>query len=457
MKRRIGERGQIILMVGLATIVMFGIVGLAVDVGRLYVTRVELGRSLDVSVLSGILELNGQPSGITNAESKALEYFNDNEPNASASVTICEGDPGPPCNGENNTLTMDATKSINMFFLSVLGIKTASVSAHAKAGFGTQFMDVALVLDSTNSMQGNPITQAKQATEDFKDILLGNNPSGNVGVGFTPFRGCYRADSPYAYAPLPSSKSNCVHQENQVTYLGTDSTLLSNRIDAIDATGGSGTNVCNGLAKGWEILDGSGNHLAEDGNLRFLILLSDGDNNYNGSYAYEDSPYDSPHTYNSYPCRPWLSCTSPLNVGESNYSSNPCEDDTIGTSDVGELDDSSPSSGCGSTNSKRRERQSDRETYEIAEAMKNETEEIIIFVVAFGACSGDSATTYTDAQCDSQIGNADSENIADQRLLKCIASSAATTNDHYFYTNDADDLPGIFTAIANQIAHRLIE
>ena len=452
-----GERGQIILMVGLATIVMFGIVGLAVDVGRLYVTRVELGRSLDAAALSGILELNGQSSGLANAEAKALEYFDDNEQNAVPNVTVCDGDPNPPCNGENNTLTMDATKSINMIFLSVLGIKTASVSAHAKAGFGTQFMDVALVLDSTNSMQGNPITQAKQATEDFKDILLGSNPSGNVAVGFTPFRGCYRANSPFALAPLPSSKSNCVHQENQVTYLGTDSTLLSNRINAIDATGGSGTNVCNGLAKGWEILDGSGNHLAEDENLRFLILLSDGDNNYTGSYTYDDSPYDSPHAYNGYDCRPWQSCVNPLNVGENSSSSNPCEDDYIGTYRYGELDDSTPSSGCGSTTSKRRERQSDRQTYEIAEAMKNETEEIIIFVVAFGACNGNSSATYTDAQCDSQVGAADSENVSDHRLLKCIASSAAGTNDHYFYTNDADDLPGIFTQIANQIAHRLIE
>ena len=457
MLRKRQQRGQIIIMVGLATVVMFGIVGLGVDVGRLYVTRVELGRSLDAAALSGILELNGQTSGITNAEAKALEYFYDNEPSSAvASVTVCNGDPNPPCNGENNTLTMDADKSLDMIFLSILGIKTANVSAHAKAGFGTQFMDVALVLDSTNSMQGNPITQAKIATEDFKDILLGSNPNGNVAVGFTPFRGCFRAITRYAYAPLPTSKSNCVHQENQVTYLGTNSALLSSRINAIDATGGSGTNVCNGLAKGWEILDGAGNHMAEDDNLRFLILLSDGDNNYNGSYAYDDSPYDSPHAYNGHDCRPWLSCVNPLNVGESNSSSNPCEDDTIGTSDVGELDDSSPSSSC-SSYSRRRERQSDLQTYQIAEAMKAEAEEVIIYVVAFGACNGSSPAIYSDAQCDSQIGGIDNENVSDHRLLKCIASSAAGTNDHYFYTNDADDLPGIFTQIANQIAHRLIE
>jgi hypothetical protein len=112
-------------------------------------------------------------------------------------------------------------------------------------------------------------------------------------------------------------------------------------------------------------------------------------------------------------------------------------------------DDNSTS--CGS--SVRRERQLDMLTWEAAKAM--EAEGVEIFVVAFGVCSSNS-TVYTQAQCDSQIGNTDNDNTADQRLLKCMASSF-TDNDHYYYATSASDLSVIFTAIANQIAHRLIE
>lgn len=447
-------------MVALATIVMFGIVGLAVDVGRLYVTRVELGRSLDVSALSGILELNGQPSGLANAETKAQQYFAENEENATATVIACDGDPGPPCYGESNTLTMNATKSINMIFLSVLGIKTASVSAHAKAGFGTQYLDAALVLDSTGSMAGNPINQAKIATENFKNILLGSSPTGNVGVGFTPFRGCYRANSPSATAPWPSSQANCVYENTQVTGLGSNSALLTSRISAIDATGGSGTNICTGISKGWEILEGSGNHMAEEGNRRFMIVLSDGDNNYNGSYTYMQSPRVSPHSYQSHDCRPPASCTTnPYSVGNSTSSAAPGEcANSLNTSAAGEITDQMPSGGC-NVQSYRRERQMDMLTIEMAQAVK--TDGIEIFVVRLGGCANN-ATVYTAAQCKTafyggQVGNTDKDDIADQRLMKCVASSSTGGNDHYYYTNDANDLPGIFTSIANQISHRLIE
>jgi hypothetical protein len=109
------------------------------------------------------------------------------------------------------------------------------------------------------------------------------------------------------------------------------------------------------------------------------------------------------------------------------------------------------SNNCSS--SVRRERQLDMLTWDAAKAI--EAEGVEIFVVAFGVCSSNS-TVYTQAQCNSQIGNTDTDNTADQRLLKCIASSFID-NDHYYYATSASDLSAIFTAIANQIAHRLIE
>jgi hypothetical protein len=104
----------------------------------------------------------------------------------------------------------------------------------------------------------------------------------------------------------------------------------------------------------------------------------------------------------------------------------------------------------------RRERQVDMLTWEMAQAIEADGVEII--VVGFGVCDPDTTdSTFTQAQCDALIGNADHDDIADERLLKCMASSTAGSNDHYYYVASASDLPAIFTTIATQIAHRLIE
>jgi hypothetical protein len=124
----------------------------------------------------------------------------------------------------------------------------------------------------------------------------------------------------------------------------------------------------------------------------------------------------------------------------------------------GYINGSVPSPSCGSTPVKR-ERQLDIRTLEMANALKADGVEI--YVVAFGVCATNS-TVYTAAQCQSiasggLIGNTDNDNTGDQRLMKCIASSKPSTNDHYFYASSASGLPTIFTQIAKQIAHRLVE
>jgi hypothetical protein len=132
-----------------------------------------------------------------------------------------------------------------------------------------------------------------------------------------------------------------------------------------------------------------------------------------------------------------------------------------GSSD-GYLNGASPNFDCDETPGKR-ERQMDMLTWAMAKAA--EAENIEVFAVGFGVCDPDntgtlgsaSNPTYTQAQCEAQIGNTDDDDIGDERLLKCLASSTDNTNDHYFYAANASALPTIFTTIAQQIAHRLVE
>jgi hypothetical protein len=131
-------------------------------------------------------------------------------------------------------------------------------------------------------------------------------------------------------------------------------------------------------------------------------------------------------------------------------------------------DGSSPTT-CVSQNPTPRERQLDVRTLELGRAIKSQ--DVEVFVVAFSGgvpgCNLDSTQVFNDedpTQCNTvidstagPIGDTTGEDSANHRLLKCIASNTNGTNDHYFYASDEDELTGIFTAIANQIAHRLLE
>ncbi|HEY4685649.1 MAG TPA: TadE/TadG family type IV pilus assembly protein [Dehalococcoidia bacterium] len=417
-----GEAGNIMIMMGLATVVLFGIMGLAIDVGRLYATKAELSRAVDAAALAGVLEFDGTSTGLTNAQLRAEAYLVENEPGLDC--------PGDECyvfaDGGQNRLTVDATKSVKMFFLSVFGIDSASVDGHAVAGFNNQTIDAVLILDATGSMSGSPISNAKTAAINFKNVLLGTSPSGNVVVGVTPFRGCFRRSPQNAIAPKPMASTTCVDYAAQTTYMTSNSSTLTTRINAITATGGSGTNVCGGLYMGLDILNGPNKHtdpVLYPNNSRYMILLSDGDNTYN-NYSYQSATPG--------PLSPYSSCI-PTTTPEN--------------------DDTYVDSNCRSAQT--RERQIDTKTWTLAKSI--ESQGIEIFVVGFGVCDPDSSPVYTQAQCDSWIGNTNHDDTADERLLKCIASSDAGTNDHYYWASSASALPAIFSTIAAQIAHRLIE
>jgi hypothetical protein len=430
------ERGQIIVMVAIMAVALFAIMGLALDVGRMFIIKAELSRAVDAAALAGVLELPSLP----NATAKVNAFMAENEPTASVNTPSSPGD---------NQLQVTASKSVQLYFLTVLGFNSATVSAKATAGFGIQPVDAVMVIDATSSMgtcpdgvsdgctdgnscttqSGCPIKEARDAARSFTDVLIGPSSTGFTKIGVTAFRGCY-------YDPL--NWSPCVRTPNRSTpgvfELSTNATTIKSNINTIGTTSGSGTNVCSGLYKGNEVLFGTGSQTASN-TKHYIILLSDGDNVYNdNNYATSPSP-GSPVS----DCRP---NNDPDD--DNGYTSGGCNSNTS-TNDKA-LGTSSSNKGL------------DRKTYEKAVAMKAAGVEI--YVVGFGVCgSPPSGTVLCNSGNIGATGSSSTfhDNTADRNLLKCIASSKSGTNDHYFEADAASQLPSIFTTIAQQIAHRLIE
>jgi hypothetical protein len=209
--------------------------------------------------------------------------------------------------------------------------------------------------------------------------------------------------------------------------LTSDTAALRTGIAAIRAIGadgqppsGSGTNICQALKKAQSVLAGPGGHSSAE-TRRFVVILSDGDNTYNASVSNQGSP-QSPEV----PCRPSNASTSDGYLGPN------CRSDT--QSQEGKVDGL---------------------TYDLAETLKSQ--DIEVYVIAFGVCGGTESSGLCDAGEIGHTGGAHPDSEADRNLLKCIASSAAGTNDHYFESPTAEDLPEVFGEVARALTLRLVE
>jgi len=420
-KPTIAERGQILVMSALVILVLVAAIGLAIDLGRIFVARAQLVRAVDAAALAGTLEL----PNATAAQAKVYAYMSENEPDAQVDV---------PVSPTERQIEVKGSKTVSMFFIRVLGIDSVEVTAHAKAGFGVLAVDTVMAIDATGSMgtgtgcpngSSCPIVAAKQAAISFTDTLLsGSVASQDTLVGETPYRGCFNT---------PNSLSGCVPLATMMQPLSNDKSVIQAKINAVASEGGTGTNVCNGMLKANEILFGTGHHTVSNA-LHVIVILSDGDNTYNArSNGVDATPVGSPpRTPTPDPARQLPAACRP-SINDPNQS------------------DSNVSSTC--LNSQQpRERELDNKTLALADQLKASGVEI--YVVGLGVCG-----TKNTNLCNRGIVGLQnySDGTADRNLLKCIASSTAGTNDHYYEATTATELSGIFTNIARLIGFRLIE
>src|SRR5579862_2114054 len=65
------DRGFILVTVALAAVAVFGFLGLAVDLGRMYIVKNETQSYADAAALAAALQLNGTSAGVTAAQTAA--------------------------------------------------------------------------------------------------------------------------------------------------------------------------------------------------------------------------------------------------------------------------------------------------------------------------------------------------------------------------------------------------
>jgi Flp pilus assembly protein TadG len=164
-----GRKGQVIVAFALTAAVLLAMIGLAIDLGMVYLVRTKLCAAVDAAALAA-----GRvaPQGESTANAEAEKFFVANYPDGLLGATVAE--PATALDYDHNdkswTVTVSTTATVPAYFAKVVGRNNFTVGATATATVGP--IDLVLVLDTSSSLN-KPSAQTfedlKEAARDFID------------------------------------------------------------------------------------------------------------------------------------------------------------------------------------------------------------------------------------------------------------------------------------------------
>ncbi|MFO1154187.1 MAG: pilus assembly protein TadG-related protein [Rhodospirillales bacterium] len=175
------EDGNVAMMLGLLLIPLIGAVGLAVDSLRAYMLEDELQKSLDAAGLAA-----GRVTDTTNLSGEAQQVFDANFADARGYASV--GDITININEDEGTISLSADAVVPTVFMRVLGHDSVDVHASTVINREIRQMELALVMDNTGSMLGQPIKDEIAGAKDLIANVYGSEEThDNLLVALVPF------------------------------------------------------------------------------------------------------------------------------------------------------------------------------------------------------------------------------------------------------------------------------
>jgi len=192
------QRGFAVIMTALTMLVCIPLVGLAIDVGVLYMIKGKIQQAVDAAALAGARALaNGANSAAqtSSAQAEATKFFNANFPAGYWGTTNVQF-PTPTVDSTSTpnyrTVTTSATITAPLYFLRVLGQNTTTIATSSQAG--RRDVAMMIVLDRSSSMNTYPyqgttpcIWMVQDATQFLNYFAPGRDMIGLVVFGSAVF------------------------------------------------------------------------------------------------------------------------------------------------------------------------------------------------------------------------------------------------------------------------------
>jgi hypothetical protein len=178
------QHGAALMILGLAVIPLFILMGLAVDVGRGYLVKSKLSYAINAAGLAA-----GRAFETDAREEDAMMFFEANFPPGYMGSVIEGGEPDVNFDEEENTILLEATAVIPTVFMGVAEVPEMRVHARTLIQRELRGMELALVMDNTSSMRSNGgMAAMKPAATQLIDILYGNREEvENFWVAVVPY------------------------------------------------------------------------------------------------------------------------------------------------------------------------------------------------------------------------------------------------------------------------------
>lgn len=185
------QRGNFLMLFGLVLIPLMGVVGVAIDYSRASNARQALSSAIDSAALMAARDAQKLTDG--QIRTRANAWIRDNLP---PDVKSQLGNTTVTIDRTTRTIKIDAGANVPTTISSVLGMTNIPVSTNSHSTWGTNKIELALVLDNTGSMSSSgKMTALKQASKDLIKIMkdASIDPE-QIKISIVPFNTQVRID-----------------------------------------------------------------------------------------------------------------------------------------------------------------------------------------------------------------------------------------------------------------------
>lgn len=173
------ERGSVILMAAISMTILLLMVGMCIDISRIYVKRAELQNAADAAALTAARELNGFSAGITSAVAKANAIVNTQGLKTKSNVTVASVEFAVNLN--DNPYMNQATAEGNPSQIRFVRVTTQTATTSIL--FGLKALGVSHV-ESRKAVAGKSV-EISGICDFFPMAVALTNPTPAIGATFT--------------------------------------------------------------------------------------------------------------------------------------------------------------------------------------------------------------------------------------------------------------------------------
>ncbi len=191
------ERGSVTILFGLSCIVLFGVMGIAIESARYQDVASRAQAGLDGAALAGAKLLGDDDVSTSDIQDRAKQYFD--AVIATFGVDTASISPLQVA-VDRTTGAVESSVQIKVpnFFGTIMGLdRLTTINRASKVVYDMQKTELALVLDVTGSMNSkNKLGDMKAATSDIIDALLDKSINeSNTRIAVAPFSASVNAGS----------------------------------------------------------------------------------------------------------------------------------------------------------------------------------------------------------------------------------------------------------------------